>query len=67
MDFEKAGINPQDLNYRVAKNALQKSTLTDGSRAYSVFVRDAELPGKVRKTIDSTLKLVEMVDNFDII
>ncbi len=48
--------------------ALQESTLTDGSRVYSVSVRVAELPCRNEETAANLfLELVEMVDNFDII
>jgi hypothetical protein len=48
--------------------ALQESTLTDGSRVYSVFVRGAELPCRNKETATGLfLKLVEMVYDFDII
>ncbi len=47
---------------------LQESTLTDGSKVYSAFIRSAELPCRSEEAATSLfLKLAEMVGNFDII
>ena len=48
--------------------ALQESTLTDGSKVYSVFVRGGELPRR-NKEIATNLyaQLVDMIVDFDII
>ncbi|OPY69433.1 MAG: hypothetical protein A4E63_01820 [Syntrophorhabdus sp. PtaU1.Bin050] len=48
--------------------ALQERTLTDGSKVYTVLVRDGELPCRNKEIATSLYaQLADMIENFDII